>query len=64
MPELTNLRRARSCGLNGCIEVGSTEAGIGIRDSERPHHVLVFAKSDFAAFVQGVKDGEFDDLVS
>jgi hypothetical protein len=63
MPELTNWRQARRCGSNGCIEVGSAESHVGIRDSQQPHHVIVIAKADFAAFVQGVKDGDFDDLV-
>jgi hypothetical protein len=64
MPERKTWRRAGRCSANGCLEVAHDGDGIAIRDSHRPDHVLVVPAAEFLAFLQGVRDGEFDDLVS
>jgi hypothetical protein len=47
---------------NGCVEVAETADGYAVRDSEAhgTGPVLRFTPSEWAAFVEGVKLGEFD----
>jgi hypothetical protein len=48
-------------GANGCVEVAIQEDGVAVRDSRnRDGAVLEFSHRDWAAFVRGVKNGEFD----
>jgi hypothetical protein len=64
MPESTHWRRASRCAAQGCIEVARLGERVGVRDSARPEVVVLVDKADFLAFVQGVKGGDFDDLVA
>jgi hypothetical protein len=51
----------RSGGQGNCVEVADTPAAVGVRDSKDPSGpVLVFARSQWQAFVDGVKSGDFD----
>lgn len=44
-----------------CVEIGEFEGGYVIRNSRQPQgQVLRFTPAEMAAFVDGVKDGEFD----
>jgi hypothetical protein len=44
-----------------CVEVAQSSSAIGVRDSKDPAGpVLAFTRSEWSAFVHGVKDGEFD----
>lgn len=58
--------RSRACSSDGCVEVAHLADGdVAIRDSknaDRPAHV--FDRSEWSAFVTGVKNGEFDTAVS
>lgn len=58
--------RSRACSSDGCVEVAHLADGnVAIRDSKdlgRPAHV--FDRSEWSAFVIGVKNGEFDAVVS
>ena len=50
-------------GANGdCVEVADNLPGVvAVRDSKNPASpALQFTPSEWAAFVAGVKDGEFD----
>lgn len=50
-------------GTNGnCVEVASLGGGhVGVRDSkDRSGPVLSFTPGEWRAFVEGVRDGEFD----
>jgi hypothetical protein len=49
-------------GGNSCVEVAKNlPSVVGVRDSkDRSGPVLTFAPEQWAAFVGGVKDGEFD----
>jgi Domain of unknown function (DUF397) len=49
-------------GGNSCVEVAKNLPGvIGVRDSkDRSGPVLAFGPEAWAAFLAGVKDGEFD----
>jgi hypothetical protein len=47
-----------------CVEVARVEDAIGVRDSKDPHGpILIFTLDEFAAFLDGAANGEFDDLI-
>lgn len=56
-------KSARSNGQGSCVEIAFLDAGrVGVRDS-KDHGagpVLIFTPDEWAAFVGGVTDGEFD----
>jgi hypothetical protein len=58
--------KAQSSTANGqCVELASAAAGIAIRDSKDPDGpILVYTHSEFQAFLDGARNGEFDTLVS
>ena len=63
-PSITDARwtRSRACSAAGCVEVAHLPGGvIAVRDSKdvtkEPH---VFDREEWAAFVTGVRNGEFD----
>jgi hypothetical protein len=48
-------------GNSNCVEVAVAQDAIGVRDSKnRNDSVLRFTRSEWDAFIQGVKAGEFD----
>lgn len=54
-------KSTHSSGTGECVEVAEHPSGIFVRDSKDPQGaVLGFTPSEFAAFIGGVKDGEFD----
>lgn len=54
-------KSTRSNGQNNCVEVAELSAAVAVRDSKHPAGpALVFTPAEWAAFVAGVKDGEFD----
>ncbi len=61
-------RKSSRSGLNGgtedCVEVAALPGGrIAVRDSKRPEGgVLFFTRGEMAAWISGVKTGEFADL--
>lgn len=50
------------CSLGNCIEVGPAADGsvVVVRRGEDVNQVLVCTRDEWAAFVKGVKAGEFD----
>jgi hypothetical protein len=57
-------RTARKSGGSGCVEVARAAHMIAVRDSkdcEGP--VLFYTPLEWDAFLDGVKKGEFDDLI-
>jgi Domain of unknown function (DUF397) len=54
--------RSRACSADGCVEVAHLAGGsVAVRDSKdatKPAHV--FDREEWAAFIAGVKNGEFD----
>ena len=51
----------RSGSSGNCVEVAITDDGVAVRDTKdrsKPPHLYTHA--EWAAFVDGVKDGEFD----
>jgi hypothetical protein len=59
---LIEYRTSSFCSLGDCVEIGRSTAGeFLVRDSkDRAQPSLVFTREEWAAFVAGVKNGEFD----
>ena len=58
-------RKSRHSNPNGCcVELAELPAGeIAVRNSRHPRDpALVYTRAEIVAFIQGAKDGEFDDL--
>ncbi|WP_019818906.1 DUF397 domain-containing protein [Saccharomonospora saliphila] len=57
-------KSAYSGSMGNCVEVASLRTGeIAMRNSRDPRGpALVYTRAEIAAFLDGVKDGEFDDL--
>lgn len=55
-------RKSRFCnGASACVEIAELEGVIALRDSKDPDGpVLIFTPEEWAAFIAGAKDGEFD----
>lgn len=49
-----------------CVELGALpDGGVAMRNSRHPDGpALVYTRAEFDALLRGVKDGEFDHLVS
>ncbi len=64
MPPGPDWQAATASGGSNCVEAGTTGDGqIMVRDSKNPAGpTLTFTRAEFAAFVAGCKDGEFDQL--
>jgi hypothetical protein len=47
-----------------CVEVAAlTDGGVAVRNSRHPDGpVLIYTRGEVAAFLVGVRNGEFDDL--
>lgn len=44
------------------LQVAVHDGSIFVRDPEYPREMLVYTKDEWRAFMDGAKDGEFDDL--
>jgi hypothetical protein len=60
-----NWRKAQMSTNNGaCLEVASVPGKIALRDSKDPGGpILVYTPDEWTAFLDGAKNGEFDDLM-
>ena len=47
---------------NNCVELAASGGAIRVRESEEPGAVVRAARGPLAAFIRGVKAGEFDHL--
>lgn len=58
------IKSSPSYSNGNCVEVANLpEGNIGVRDSKDPDGpVLVFTADEWAAFLGGVRSGEFDHL--
>lgn len=58
-------RKATMSGVGDCLEVSPATGGIAIRDSKHPDGPeLLYTATEFGAFLDGAKKGEFDDLLT
>lgn len=57
---MTEWIAAKDCSGRGCVEVMHAHGYVGVRDSLNPVKVLAFPVEEWAAFLTGVKAGEFD----
>ena len=58
---LGDWRKSSRCSNSGCVEVSSSENVIRVRDSKRADSpVLTFDQDEWRAFVDGVKNDEFN----
>jgi hypothetical protein len=54
-------RRSTHCDTWSCVEVAMLNDAVAVRDSkEFDGPVLIFTSAEWAAFVAGVRSGEFD----
>ena len=54
-------RKSTYSGINGCIEIGFINRHVAIRDSKDPEgRFLLFTIAEWSAFLDGVRDGQFD----
>ncbi|MBA8822911.1 hypothetical protein FHX42_000240 [Saccharopolyspora lacisalsi] len=55
----------RSGAIGNCVEVAPLDGGeIAMRNSRHPNGpALVYTRAEVEAFLSGVKDGEFDDVI-
>ncbi len=58
-------RKATASNATGsCVELGEVDGAIAVRNSRDPHGpAILYTRAEIAAFIDGVKGGEFDDLV-
>jgi hypothetical protein len=58
-------KSARSSAQGNCVELARLSgAGVAIRNSRYPQGpALIFTDAELDAFLGGVKDGDFDDLL-
>jgi hypothetical protein len=63
-PEASNISwfKSSASSVTGCVEVAHLPGGlVGLRDSkDRDRQPHVFNRHEWAAFITGVKNGEFD----
>ncbi len=59
-------KSSRSGAFGNCVEVARLGGGqVAVRNSRYPSGpALIYTRAEVAAFVAGIKDGEFDDGVS
>lgn len=63
-PVTGSWRKSTFTNQGNCFELAPTTDGIALRNSNDPDRgTLHFSRSELGAFIQGVKAGEFDDLV-
>lgn len=66
IPEHLTWRKSSFSGATGgsnCVEVAETQTGVLVRNSNDPGAGTVeFTPAELAAFIDGCRAGEFDDL--
>jgi hypothetical protein len=57
------IKASRSYGIGECVELAADGDLIALRDSKDPDVYLHFTRPEMAAFLDGVRRGEFDHLL-
>jgi Domain of unknown function (DUF397) len=63
MPDLGGAlwRKSTYSALNGCVAIAFVDGLVAVRDSKDPQgQALVFTPVEWQAFIDGVRDGQFD----
>lgn len=58
-PAPPSWRRPR-CEASACVEVLQDYGSVIVRSSKRPEELIVFDTDEWATFLVGVKNGDFD----
>lgn len=53
-------RRSSRCDTSACTEVAFVGDEVLVRNSITPDVVVTFSRKEWAVFIHGAKDGEFD----
>jgi Domain of unknown function (DUF397) len=54
-------RKSTYSAVNGCVEIALLDGMVAVRDSKHQQgQALVFTPVEWQAFVDGVRDGQFD----
>jgi hypothetical protein len=54
-------RKSTYSGSGGCLEVAPISGGVNLRDSKNlDQDPFFFTRAEWEAFLQGVRDGQFD----
>jgi hypothetical protein len=67
LPELTWHKSGRSNPSGNCVELAELpdRSGIAVRNSRDPDGpVLIYTLPEIAAFIAGIRDGDFDHLLA
>ena len=57
-------RVARSCDVGNCVRVAARDESIVIGDTKHPDGpVLSYDRAEWMAFMEGIRQGDFDDLI-
>jgi hypothetical protein len=57
-------KAARSHASGACVEVALASGKIAVRDSKDPDGaILLYTRAEWAAFLDGAKNGEFDHVL-
>jgi hypothetical protein len=51
-------------GGENCVEVAQHDGNIVMRESDAPGDIITTSRDKLAAFIKGVKAGEFDHFIS
>lgn len=63
IPETAWRKASASAGNGQCVEVAPLNGGVAVWDSKTPNGpVLRFTATEWAAWLDGAKNGEFDNL--
>jgi hypothetical protein len=55
---------AQRCNCGNCVRIATNGEQFFIRDSKSPEGpVLMYTKSEWVSFIEGVRQGDFDDLI-